>query len=201
MPPYREFQGPNIWPSIEQIQILKFKTPLLDYHERLTALGLVLMSVLRRGLTHVDTNVFDQFCREPVASIRLLHYPPQPNTQDELQLGAGAHTDFGAVTLLLQDGKAGLQVLDQSSGEWVDVPPNRDAYVVNVGDMLDKWTNGNYKSNIHRVINRSGSDRCSVPFFFDGNLDCVLKALDGSGGEGITVEEHMKERYAATVKA
>lgn len=185
---------------MQQIQTSEFKTPLLDYHERLTALSLVLMSILRRGLSHVDTSIFDHFCKDPVASIRLLHYPPQPKIEDRLQLGAGAHTDFGAVTLLLQDDKAGLQVLDQSSGDWINVPPDGDAYVVNVGDMLDKWTKGKYKSNVHRVINESGRDRYSVPFFFDGNLDCVLDPLDGSDGEGITVEEHMMERYAATVK-
>jgi isopenicillin N synthase-like dioxygenase len=72
---------------------------------------------------------------------------------------------------------------------------------VNVGDMLQMWTGGKYKSSRHGVLNRSGMDRYSVPFFFDGNLECVLKPMDGSegsSGEPLTVEGHMKERYAST---
>lgn len=156
------------------------------------------MTILGRGLAHLDTSIFVDFCKDPLAALKLLHYPPHPTTKDELQFGAGAHTDFGAITLLLQDDQPGLQVLNRATGDWVDVPPNRDAYVVNVGDMLDRWTKGEYKSNVHRVINLSGKDRYSAPFFFDGNLDCVIKPLDGSvGGESYTVEEYMRSRYKA----
>lgn len=156
------------------------------------------MGVLAGGLPNVDTSVFDEFCTDPVASVRLLHYPPHPSTSDPLLRGAGAHTDFGAITLLLQGDGSGLQVFNRHTKEWLDVPPNKDAYVVNVGDMLERWTNGEYNSTLHRVINTSGTDRYSVPFFYDGNLDCVLKPLDGSEREAITVEQHMKSRYKAS---
>lgn len=79
--------------------------------------------------------------------------------------------------------------------------PNPDAYVVNIGDMLSIWTKGIYKSATHRVINRSGSDRYSVPFFFDGNAEVKLSPFDGSepvGGRVITVEEHLLERLGTT---
>ena len=129
----------------------------------------------------------------------MLHYPPDKGN-DKNQLGAGAHTDFGAITLLLQDEVGGLQVWDYVGKEWRDVEPVKEAYVVNVGDMLQMWTSGVYKSSLHRVVNRSGQDRYSVPFFFDGNVDFVLRPLDGSKREGgdITVEGHMKERFAST---
>ena len=78
---------------------------------------------LRQGLKRFDTSVFDAFCREPSANLRLLHYPPHPQTGEATFVGAGAHTDFGAITLLLQDGHAGLQVLNKFTKEWVDVPP------------------------------------------------------------------------------
>lgn len=72
---------------------------------------------------------------------------------------------------------------------------------MNVGDMLQMWTGGKYKSSLHRVINRSGRDRYSVPFFFDGNIETVLEPLDGSGSgnvKALTVEEHMRERFQST---
>jgi isopenicillin N synthase-like dioxygenase len=156
------------------------------------------MVMLGRGLSGVDTSVFDAFCKDPVASVRLLHYPPHPINGDPNLRGAGAHTDFGAITLLLQDDASGLQVFNRHTEEWIDVLPNKDAYVVNVGDMLERWTNEEYNSTLHRVINTSGTDRYSVPFFYDGNLDCELKPLDGSAATGITVEQHMKSRYEAS---
>lgn len=106
-------------------------------------------------------------------------------------------TTPGAITLLLQDARGGLEVLDERTGAWHAVAPNPDAYVVNIGDMLSLWTKGIYRSARHRVINRSGGDRYSVPFFFDGNADVQLQPLDGSepvGGRAVTVEEHMLER-------
>jgi isopenicillin N synthase-like dioxygenase len=97
----------------------------------------------------------------------------------------------------LQDEIGGLQVWDSDKERWVDVPPNKDAYVFNVGDMLQMWTGGLYKSILHRVVNKGTKDRYSVPFFFDGNVECVLRPLDGSGeGERhLTSREHMKKRF------
>ncbi|PVH86101.1 2og-Fe oxygenase family protein [Cadophora sp. DSE1049] len=191
--------GPNLWPNPCHISEEVFRKPMSEYYAKMYALSLQVMDVLAAGMPY-GPNVFDEFCdNDAVASIRLLHYPPD-KSNDERQLGAGAHTDFGAITLLLQDETGGLQVWDGEGKRWVDVLPNRDAYVVNVGDMLQMWTGGKYKSNLHRVVNRGGSDRYSVPFFFDGNVDCVLKPLDGSNadGEHLTVEQHMKERFAST---
>lgn len=165
-------------------------------------LSFTIMRILATGMTGFDTSVFADFCHEPIASLRLLHYPPHPDLDDDTLVGTGAHTDFGAITLLLQDGNSGLQVFNHKTNEWSDVAPRKDAYVVNVGDMLDVWTGGAYKSTIHRVINKSGTDRYSVPFFFDGNPDCVIRPLDGSVSEGktksFTVEEHMLSRFAAS---
>lgn len=101
------------------------------------------------------------------------------------------------MTLLLTDENPGLEVYDAQDERWVQIEPNPDAYVVNVGDMLSKWTGGRYKSSLHRVVHKGTGHRYSVVFFFDGNLDCELRALDGTGeGEGLTVEKHMLERMA-----
>lgn len=189
--------GPNRWPASLPSHI--FREPMERYYERVYSLCLAVLDILAAGLAHGPDIFADFVANDPVAALRLLHYPPQTTDAPD-QLGAGAHTDFGAITLLLQDTIGGLQVWDDAGARWVDVPPEPDAYVVNVGDMLQMWTGGKYKSSRHRVLNRSGTDRYSVPFFFDGNLECVLKPMDGSeaSGEPLTVEGHMKERYAST---
>lgn len=194
---YEDYRHPNQWPDESLIPYQDLKEPVLEYRQRLCDLSLVIMQILAQGLSGGRKDMFDEFCEDPLALVRLLHYPPQLDFDDPKQLGAGAHTDFGAITLLLQDLSGGLQVCNQATGEWADVPPNPDAYVVNVGDMLDMWTKGTYRSNVHRVINRSGGDRYSVPFFFEGNLRYVIRPIDGSevAGGGITVEEFLNERY------
>ncbi|KAF2168702.1 hypothetical protein M409DRAFT_20719 [Zasmidium cellare ATCC 36951] len=196
------FREPNVWPHEEQIPGSQFKEPLLKYHGALLQLSLIIMRVLATGMKGFDTTVFADFCHEPIASLRLLHYPPHPDSDDETLVGTGAHTDFGAITLLLQDDKSGLQVLNQASNKWFDVVPQKGAYVVNVGDMLDVWTGGAYKSTVHRVINKSGGDRYSIPFFLDGNPDCTIRPLAEETGpwkiKPFTVQEHMMSRYAAS---
>ncbi|KAF2090424.1 citrinin biosynthesis oxygenase CtnA [Saccharata proteae CBS 121410] len=195
---HRRFMEPNVWPSEDLLSYSVFKFPMNEYYNKVQALSATVMSILARALPYTH-DVLDHFSRDPVmASMRLLHYPPQ-STTDQNQLGAGAHTDFGVITLLLTDGSPGLQVLNNASGEWVPVPPNADAYVVNMGDMMDQITGGHFKSNTHRVINTGNTHRYSIPYFFDGNLDTRLTRLDGKNqGPVLTVEEHMAERFATT---
>lgn len=190
------FNGPNIWPPASLIPESVFKEPVEDYYQKMMDLCSLLCDILAAGLPY-GPHVFDEFkSNDPLASLRLLHYPPT----DSNGLGAGAHTDFGAFTFLLQDDNAGLQVQNPETKEWIPIMPNRDAYVVNIGDMMQRWTKGLYKSNLHRVINSGKTERYSSPFFYDGNLDCKLIPFDGSEPEGgvLTVEEHMKERFAST---
>ena len=192
--------GPNLWPPSSLVPHTVFRDTMTAYYELMFRLALTVLDILAAGLPY-GPHIFDEFVsNDAVASLRLLHYPPDEST-DERQLGAGAHTDFGAITLLLQDQTGGLQVWDYEDKRWVDVLPNSEAYVVNVGDMLQMLTSGRYKSSLHRVVNRGGKDRYSVPFFFDGNIECELKPLDGSevpGGKVLTVEGHMRERFSST---
>ncbi|KAK3937870.1 hypothetical protein QBC46DRAFT_391599 [Diplogelasinospora grovesii] len=206
------FLGPNIFPA--NLPDDDLKAPCERYYREVFGLGCEVMKILAAGLGYGE-HVFDEFLsNDPAGFLRLLHYPPQREESGEKgekkeQLGAGAHTDFGAITLLMQDDAGGLEVLNNSTGEWVPIEPNPDAFVVNIGDMLALWTKGVYKSNYHRVINRSGKDRYSVAFFLDGNLETQLKAFGedeqpaGAGGavgerRVVTVEEHMLERLGTT---
>ncbi|EHA48835.1 2OG-Fe(II) oxygenase [Pyricularia oryzae 70-15] len=194
--------GPNIFPS-GSLEDHEFKNPLETYYEAILALSLTVFKILAKGLPYGD-DVFDRFVSDdPVCILRLLHYPPQ-TSKDPRQLGAGAHTDFGAVTLLYQTAP-GLQVKSPSGSgssgadRWIPVPPNRDAYVVNIGDMLHAWTEGLYKSSMHRVLNLGGSHRYSIPFFFDGNADCPLTPFGKSDDVGAeTASEHLLRRLDET---
>ncbi|KAI1766977.1 Clavaminate synthase-like protein [Hypoxylon sp. FL1150] len=186
--------GPNIFPS--NIPEETLKTPTETYYDEVLKLSCKVLEILARGLPYGDDIFVPFVSNDPVCVVRLLHYPPQDST-DERQLGAGAHTDFGAITLLMQDESGGLEVFDHTSNRWVPVAPIPDAYIVNIGDMLSLWTKGIYKSTVHRVINKSGRDRYSVPFFFDGNTDVRLAPFDSSA-DGVTSEEYMLERYGTT---
>lgn len=190
--------GANIFPEELPEEIMK--APTEQYYSECLGLAQKIMKILAKGLPYGEDIFVPFMSNDPVCSIRLLHYPPQKST-DARQLGAGAHTDFGAITLLWQDMSGGLEVLNDAANEWVAVPPNPDAYVVNIGDMLSIWTKNAYKSAVHRVINKSAGDRYSVPFFVDGNTDVKLIPFDGSApltGKVITAEEHMLERFGTT---
>ncbi|KAF4310738.1 Isopenicillin N synthase [Botryosphaeria dothidea] len=209
----RFFMGPNVWPS--SLQPHELQQPAEAYFTAVYTLSLRILDMIAASLPYDVSPMFARFTQPAdlvAAPLRLLHYPPARRSKQR-QLGASAHTDFGAITLLLQDGNPGLQVLDQHSESWVDVPSTRNAYVVNVGDMLEKWTGGYYRSSVHRVLNPQPKDRYSVVFFFDGNLDCPLVPLNPNdaakssvlpGGEGgkedgvLTVEKHMIKRMATS---
>jgi isopenicillin N synthase-like dioxygenase len=194
----RFLMGSNAWPDQSLLSEDEFRKPAEEYHAALLALSIRVLQLIERTLPY-GPGIFDEFiANDPITPMRMLHYPPaRPETDGKTQYGASAHTDFGAITLLLQDKSPGLEVLDSNTNEWKPVPPNPDAYVVNVGDMLSFWTKNEYKSSVHRVINREPGDRYSIVFFFDGNGDAKLSALDGSEEENpLTVEQHMIRRVA-----
>ncbi|TVY30627.1 2-oxoglutarate-dependent dioxygenase [Lachnellula hyalina] len=210
---HRFFMGPNVWPSNSLLASSSFREPVERYFTAINNLATQVLDLVALTLPY-GPDIFSNFkTGHVVAPLRLLHYPPGkplPGTDhsnsDQAQLGAGAHTDFGAITILLQDTNPGLQVLHPKTQDFVPVPPTPGAFVVNVGDMLTAWTGGVYKSSVHRVINDNPVDRYSAAFFFNGNLDCELDPLDGrqpvQGAEGVggigtkgwTVEKHLIKR-------
>ena len=118
---------------------------------------------------------------------RLLHYPPQAANDPEA-LGIGAHTDIECFTILCQGSVPALQILN-SNGEWIQAPPIPGTFVVNIGDMLARWTNDKFISTVHRVWNITGKERYSIPFFFGANYDAVISTLESCLTEGQTKYE------------
>lgn len=118
-----------------------------------------------------------KYTEEPCTQIGMFHYPPHTpvGEGDKEVFGSGEHTDYGNLTLLLQDDVGGLQVKTKD-GIWIDIPPIPGALVINVGDMLEGWTNGAYKAARHRV-KTSLKHRLSIAVFFDPSLECVISPI------------------------
>jgi isopenicillin N synthase-like dioxygenase len=156
-------------------------------------------------ILNTDAQFFVKYHNGENVSLRLLYYPPtEASTIEEGQLGAGAHTDYGMITLLFQNGVGGLQVQDE--GEWVDVDPVDDAIVVNTGDLMERWTNGRFKSTLHRVQPLIGNNpRYSIAMFVDPDTETPVDVLEScitedspAKYEKISAGEYIQEKIRAT---
>jgi len=194
--------GPNQWPASRP----RFRPVMQAYLDVMMTLAARMMGGIALSLD-LPEDYFAPYCRDAMGTVRLLHYPPQPPHGNPAQMGAGAHTDFGGLTLLRQHEIGGLQVWDQASGGWIHADPLPATFVVNLGDMIARWTNDHYRSTLHRVVNISGKERYSVPFFYTGNYAHEVACIPTCLGPGeqpkyppITVEEHMRAMYKRTYK-
>ena len=201
--------GPNQWP--DESLVPGFRAACTAYSAAMEALSRRLMALFELALS-LPGRHFDRFMQHPTCTTRLLHYPPQPLHAAPGQIGCGAHTDWGALTLLAQDGAGGLQVQSaapSNDGVWLDVPPVPGAFVVNVGDMMQRWTNDRWPSTLHRVINKmSGRDRWSIAYFFDLDAESRIEPLPSCISADrparyapITAGEHLLEMYRKTTVA
>jgi isopenicillin N synthase-like dioxygenase len=164
------FHQANQWPS----GLPGWRETLLDYFDEMEKLSDRLLRAFALALD-LDEAWFLEFYRKPLTQVTLLHYPPQPRQAPERQYGIRPHADATAFTVLAQDEVGGLQV--QGRDGWVDAPPIPGTYVINIGDMMARWTNDRFKSTPHRVINLTGRERYSVPYFAIPDFDAVVACL------------------------
>lgn len=166
------FFGPNLWPAAQP----EFQRAVYGYHQEMKGLAQRLMRAIAVSLD-LEADFFVPRMQNPITIQRLLHYPPQEGRIDESVMGIGAHTDYGSLTILAQDDVGGLQVMNRD-GQWVEGPPVTGTFVINIGDLVQRLTNDLYLANLHRVVNASGRERYSIPFFIDADADAVFQPLD-----------------------
>ena len=160
--------GPNRWPQ----SMPELRTTLNAYLDAAHQCARRLLGAMAISLEQPADYFVRQFAK-PVSRGTLVYYPPQPADASEDQFGVAAHTDYGVITLLHQDDVGGLEVLTRD-GRWVSAPPIPDTLVINSGDLLGRWTNDRFKSNPHRVVNRSGRERLSIAVFADPDYDTPI---------------------------
>ncbi len=161
--------GPNLFPR----QVRRLRPLVLTYLDEMTRVAQQVLRGVAESLGLAPDYFSAGYTANPTVLFRIFHYPPAP--ADDPGWGVGEHTDYGLLTLLLQDDNGGLQVHTRDG--WIDAPPLPDTFVCNIGDMLERLTGGWYRSTPHRVRNTSGRDRLSFPFFFDPDFSAEVPPL------------------------
>jgi isopenicillin N synthase-like dioxygenase len=187
------------WPPLDG-----FRHTIETYFDAAREVCVTMMEAIATSLD-LDRHHFAEFHRNPVCTLRLLHYPPRSADALADAFGAGAHTDWGGVTVLVQDDAGSLQVRAKD-GNWLDVPAIPGAFVLNIGDLMERWTNGRYVSTLHRVLGVPGRDRYSIACFFDLDHDALIECLPTccspehpAAYPPITAGSHLMEKYLASM--
>ena len=195
---FSDHMPPNLWPS----EVPSFKDTFLELFATFDRTGLKILKAIARYLG-IGEDYFEDAVHEGNSVLRALHYPPQPEPTGE-HIRAGAHEDINAITLLLGAEEAGLELLT-TDNRWIPVSPRPGELVINIGDMLQRLTNGKLRSTSHRVVNpapdRAAHARYSMPFFLHFRSDFLIEALPEtvpSGEEAkwppITANDYLQKR-------
>ncbi len=193
--------APNVWPDLPG-----FRPAWESYFRTMSELSRQLMAIFAVGL-ELPIDFFEPTIDRHISMLRALHYPNQPDDPLPGQLRAGAHSDYGSLTIVRQEDRpGGLQVFGKQ-GEWLDVPVIPEAFVVNIGDLMAEWTNDRWVSTLHRVVNpprdlANDADRVSIVFFHQPNYDAVIECLPTVLEKGeipryapITSGQHLYDKF------
>jgi isopenicillin N synthase-like dioxygenase len=199
--------APTIWPAAPE----GFRPAWEAYYRAMEDLAARIMRLFAAALT-LPEDYFDSMIDHPVSALRALNYPAQTEPPRQDQMRAGAHSDYGSLTILLpQAGSKGLQI-QRAGGSWMDVPPIPGAFVINIGDLMQRWTNDKWVSTVHRVINPANAEeamarRQSFAFFHQPNwfaaIECLEVCLDLGEQpkyEPVLSGPYLRAKFTSTVK-
>ena len=197
---HRAIYSPNLWPSAQP----GLRPAIESYYRSMSDLAATLMRVFAVSLD-LEDGWFDPLVNHHPSALRLAHYPALPTAPPSGSQRAGAHTDYGTLTILRLDDEPGLQV-QSSTGGWVDVQAPDGALVVNLGDLMQRWTNDRWRSTMHRVsvpADGGAKRRLTMPFFHNANWDAVIECIldDGETArhEPVTAGGHLMAKFRSTV--
>ncbi|MEZ5667668.1 MAG: 2-oxoglutarate and iron-dependent oxygenase domain-containing protein [Alphaproteobacteria bacterium] len=197
---------PNLWPSA----LPGFAAAMEAYYRAMAALAARLMGLFALALD-LPHDFFAPAIDRHISALRILNYPEPERTPAPGQIRAGAHTDYGSLTVLRQQAAPGGLQVQGPDGGWLDVPALDDGYVVNLGDLMQRWTNDRWRSTLHRVVNpppdaRGRSRRQSIAFFHQPNWDAEIACLPSCLAPGETPRHppvrsgpHLMAKYRSTV--
>ncbi len=183
----------TLWPDLPG-----FRAAWEAYYTAMEDLAARVMRAFAAALD-LPADHFDPFIAHPISALRALHYPATVDVPLDKQQRAGAHTDYGSLTILLpQAGSQGLQV--QQGGAWVDVPAPEGAFVINIGDLMARWTADRWVSTLHRVVARPGQPaRQSLAFFHQPDWEALIVPLDGSDAyPPVLSGPYLMDKFTAT---
>jgi isopenicillin N synthase-like dioxygenase len=190
----RPLDAPNRWPEAQP----ELRTAMINYFCAAQALSMVLIRAFALALDIAPATLAAAFAR-PNSRLKLNHYPPQPNPSDLSNIGVVPHSDSGAFTVLWQDDRGGLEI-QSKNGDWVGAPPIDDTFVINIGNIMQIWAAGHFASTPHRVINRSGEERYSIPLFVNPDHTALISPIRGpqAGSSGTDYVTYQRSIWART---
>ena len=197
---HQAIYAPNLWPDAQP----RLRVAIEAYYRSMSDLASTLMQVFAVSLG-LDDDWFEPFVDQHTSALRLAHYPALANAPTDGSARAGAHTDYGTLTILRLDDEPGLQV-ESLDGQWIDVAAPAGALVVNLGDLMQRWTNDRWRSTMHRVVvpaGRSGERRLTMPFFHNANWDALVECIITDGEPArhppVTAGAHLMSKFRSTI--
>lgn len=183
---------PTLWPKIDE-----FKKTWETYYAAMEDLAKRIMAAFAEALG-LESSYFDRFISNPISALRALHYPTTTDAIIEKQQRAGAHTDYGSLTILLpQVGTTGLQIKKKNS--WIDVPALEDCLIINIGDLMELWTAGRWVSTLHRVIARPNQPpRKSLAYFHQPDWDSIINPINSGNYESVVSGPYLMDKFKST---
>ena len=189
---YQFCYQPTLWPKIDG-----FRGIWESYYSEMENLAKRIMSAFAEALD-LEHHYFDDFINNPISALRALHYPATKNKIFEKQQRAGAHTDYGSLTILLpQADTSGLQIMKKNS--WIDVPAIKGCFVINIGDLMELWTAGRWVSTLHRVVAKPDqSARKSLAYFHQPDWESIIKPIMSDSDETVVSGPYLMNKFKST---